>query len=312
MKFPDIKFLRYFVKIRDIKVLRVIIKTLVGFYKDDGFTFAAGISFYFLLSFIPFIILMSSLIGYIVEYIQVIHKLSANEMATQAINSIKTAIPYIDKNMLVSFFSIKQYRGSLGTIGGLSLLVSATLLFSTLHYAFYRVFGGKYVNFLLSRLLGVVFLITITLLMFFIHYFSILFSSVMGFFKPYVPEIILNLFYSGNSFYSYFLTTIVIFFLFNILIYLFTVGIKRRFFPILAGSLLFSILWTLAKHFFNFYIKDLSNMNVVYGSATWVATVILWIYYSVILLLLSMEFIKVLTEEHFLEKIEQKFEKEKR
>ena len=68
----------------------------------------------------------------------------------------------------MNFFAIKNYRGSLGTIGGFSLLISATLLFSTLHYAFYKIFGGKYVNFILSRLLGVVFLITITLLIFFI------------------------------------------------------------------------------------------------------------------------------------------------
>lgn len=281
--------------LRKSRALRVIWETGYGFYIDDGFTFTAGISFYFLLSFIPFLILLGATTGYIIDYVQNIQNLTNEEMTAYLISYLNIAIPFLSEKYVSGFINISNYRASLTTIGLLSLGVSATLLFSTLHYCFYRIFGGKSVNFILTRLMGLVFLLTITILLFFLHYLTTIFVSVTGFIAEKFPSTawIFEIM-SGTEIYGFILSTLIIIILFGILIYYFTYGVKRSKRAILYGALLFSVLWNGAKLAYNFYITEISNFSLFYGSATWIITSVLWVYYSALILLLSMEFIKAL------------------
>jgi membrane protein len=290
------KLKHFFIQaLRKSRILRVIWETGYGFYIDDGFTFTAGISFYFLLSFLPFLILMGATTGYIIDYIQSIQNLTNEEMTSYIMNYLNIAIPFLSEKYVAGFINIADHKASLTTIGLISLAVSATLLFSTLHYCFFRIFGGKSVNFILTRLMGIVFLLTITILLFLLHYMTTMFFSVTGFITGKFPstawifEII-----SGKEVYGFALSTLIIIFLFWILIYYFTYGVKISKRAILYGALLFSFMWNGAKLLYNFYITEISNFSLLYGSATWIITSVLWIYYSSLILLLSMEFIKAI------------------
>lgn len=280
-------------------VLRVIFNTSRDFYNDDCFTLGASISFNFLLSFIPFLILLGSVMGYAIDYIQEIRHISAAEMAGQTMDYIQFIIPYLEKDYILQFFEISKYKFSLGTIGGISLIVSATLLFSSLHFSFFKIFGGNYINFIFSRLLGVLFIITTIILLFFCHYFTIIAISIIEILQRYFPplELIINIMNGNWSVISPFISTALIIVFFNILIFYFTSAINLKQKSILAGALLFSFLWNSAKYIFNLYISKLSDISVVYGSATWLIAVTLWIYYSIVILLLAMEFIKAINLE---------------
>lgn len=277
------------------RTLQVLWQTGYGFYVDDGFTFAAGISFYFLLSFIPFLILLGATTGYVIDYIQDIQRLTNEEMATYIMNYLNAAIPFLNEKHVSGFINIAEYKTSLTTIGLISLAVSATLLFSTLHYCFFRIFGGKSVNFVLTRLMGIVFLLTITILLFFLHYMTTIFLSVTNIVTGRFPSLVWIIdFMTGSKLYGFLISTVIIIFFFGILIYYFTFGVKRSKRAILYGALLFSVLWNGAKLAYNFYITEISNFSLFYGSATWIITSVLWVYYSALILLLAMEFIKAL------------------
>jgi membrane protein len=277
------------------RTLRVLWETGYGFYVDDGFTFAAGISFYFMLSFIPFLILLGATTGYVIDYIQDIQRLTNEEMATYIMNYLNAAIPFLSEKYVSGFINIADYKASLTTIGLISLAVSATLLFSTLHYCFFRIFGGKSVNFVLTRLMGIVFLLTITILLFFLHYMTTIFLSVTNIMTGRFPSLVWMIDLLTNSqLYGFLISTVIIIFFFGILIYYFTFGVKRSKRAILYGALLFSVMWNGAKLAYNFYITEISNFSLFYGSATWIITSVLWVYYSALILLLSMEFIKAL------------------
>lgn len=277
------------------RTLRVLWETGYGFYVDDGFTFAAGISFYFMLSFIPFLILLGATTGYLIDYIQDIQHLTNEEMATYIMNYLNAAIPFLSEKYVSGFINIAEYKTSLTTIGLISLAVSATLLFSTLHYCFFRIFGGKSVNFVLTRLMGIVFLLTITILLFFLHYMTTIFLSVTNIMTGKFPSLVWMIdLLTGSKLYGFLISTVIIILFFGILIYYFTFGVKRSKRAILYGALLFSVMWNGAKLVYNFYITEISNFSLFYGSATWIITSVLWVYYSALILLLSMEFIKAL------------------
>ena len=278
------------------KILKVIWETGYNFYIDDGFTFTAAISFYFLLSFIPFLILLGASVGYVVDYIKDIQNFTSEELTSYIMNSLRIAIPFLSEKYVSGVVDIANYKAGLTTVGVISLLVSATLLFSTLHYSFFRIFGGKSINFILSRLMGVVFLLTITIILFFVQYFSGIFLSFAGNIAQKIPALqkIIDVISTGQA-YSFALSTLIIILLFRILISYFVYGIKLRKNAVLFGALLCSILWNAAKLLYNFYINEISNFSFLYGSAAWIITSILWIYYSALILLICMEFIKTLS-----------------
>ena len=282
------------------RFLRMLWDTFYGFYKDDGFTFSAGISFYFLLSFIPFLILVGAGAGYLKDYLQGSYDLTNEEMVALIKDYLNLAIPFLSERYILGFVRISDYKTSLTTIGLISAAVSSTLLFSTLQYCFFRIFGGKSLNVILSRLLGLVFLVTIVTFLFFFHYLTTIFASVVNSVSDQLPSVswILNMFTQGWI-YGFILSTLVIVVLFEVLIFYFTfrAGISKR--AVIIGALTFSVLWNGAKLLYNFYITELSTFSLFYGSATWIVTSILWVYYSAVILIICMELTKSLTEHYF-------------
>ena len=290
---------KFFDTVEKNRFLKIVWETGFGFYNDDCFTFTAAISFYFLLSFIPFLILLGASVGYIVDYIKDIQHLTSEQLISYIMDSLNMAIPFLSEKYVSSVVDIANYKAGLTTVGLISLAVSATLLFSTLHYSFFRIFGGKSINFILSRLMGAVFLLTLAIVLFFIHYFMTLFLSFAGKIATKIPLIqnLIDVISSGQT-YSFALSTIIIVLFFWILINYFTYGIKLSKKAVLCGALLFSFLWNLAKLLYNFYITEISNFSFIYGSAAWIITSILWVYYSALILLLCMEFIKILSKHY--------------
>ena len=287
---------KFFDTVERNRFLKIIWETCFGFYNDDCFTFTAAISFYFLLSFIPFLILLGASVGYMVDYIKDIQQFTSEQLISYIMNSLTIAIPFLSEKYVAGLVDIANYKAGLTTVGLLSLAVSATLLFSTLHYSFFRIFGGKSINFILSRLMGVVFLLTITIVLFFAHYLTTLVLSFTGNIAQKIPLIqkVVALLSTGQT-YSLAVSTIIIIVFFWILINYFTYGIKLSKKAILCGALLFSVLWNSAKLLYNFYINEISNFSFLYGSAAWIITSIFWVYYSALILLLCMEFIKTLS-----------------
>lgn len=288
---------KFFDTVEKNRFLKVLWETGFGFYNDDCFTFTAAISFYFLLSFIPFLILLGASVGYIVDYIKDIHNLTSDQLISYIMDSLNMAIPFLSEKYVSSVVDIANYKAGLTTVGLVSLAVSATLLFSTLHYSFFRIFGGKSINFILSRLMGAVFLLTLAIVLFFVQYFLSLFLSFAGNIANKIPVMqnLISVISSGQT-YSFAVSTVIIVLFFWILINYFTYGIKLSKKAILCGALLFSLLWNAAKLLYNFYINEISNFSFIYGSAAWIITSILWVYYSALILLLCMEFIKTLSK----------------
>lgn len=288
---------KFFDIIEKHKIPKIIWETGYSFYSDDCFTFTAAISFYFLLSFIPFLILLGASVGYAVDYIKNIQNFTSEQLISYIMDSLNIAIPFLSEKYVSSVVDIANYKAGLTTVGLVSLAASATLLFSTLHYSFFRIFGGKSINFILSRLMGAVFLLTLAILLFFVHYLTTLFLSVTGNIANKIPLLqnLIDVISSGQT-YSLAVSTIIIVLFFWLIINYFTYGIKLSKKAILCGALLFSILWNAAKLLYNFYINEISNFSFIYGSAAWIITSILWVYYSALILLLCMEFIKTLSK----------------
>ena len=64
--------------------------------------------------------------------------------------------------------------------------------------------------------------------------------------------------------------------------------------PALAGAILASLLWEIAKQLFRLYIQEVSLYNQIYGPLTVLVAFVMFVYYSAIVFVLSGAFVAAL------------------
>ncbi len=87
------------------------------------------------------------------------------------------------------------------------------------------------------------------------------------------------------------LVVLMAFYLATIKLFL-NVKIKRRY-QLLSG-LIFCLLWIAARQFFGFYVRHISEIDLLYGSLSSVVLILMWIFYSSMALLFSIEIMHLL------------------
>lgn len=89
---------------------------------------------------------------------------------------------------------------------------------------------------------------------------------------------------------------ILMFYLATIRLFL-NVRIKFRY-RFLSG-IIFCVLWIVARHVFGLYIRHISEINLLYGSLSSVIVILMWIFYSSMALLFSIEVMFVLHSDQY-------------
>ncbi|MBB5192020.1 membrane protein [Silvimonas terrae] len=255
-------------------VRHVITKTIAGFFDDELMTRAAALAFYSALSFAPLIVLL----------LWVVASLSP-DYQTQLIDGLNRMVGPKAADaveLVIRNASSKPSVGNLAGMIGLGItLVGASAVFAQLQGAINRVWGlrsrpGQAVlGWLRSRmnalglLLAVAFLLVIS--------FSA--STVIGLFVP-GHTLAWRWVEAGVS------TAIFVFVFAAIFKVLPDAIIAWK--DALAGAVLTDILFILGKIGISLYIQN-SNVGGAYGPAGSVVVLLVWVYYSALILLLGAE-----------------------
>ena len=75
-----------------------------------------------------------------------------------------------------------------------------------------------------------------------------------------------------------------------LLLYKFIPNVKTYWRYVWPGALLAAILFEIARSLFIFYLEHLANYELIYGSITSIIALLVWIYYSALILILGAEF----------------------
>ncbi len=267
-------------------------KTAKGFYRDDCHIMAAAIAFYAILSLLPFLLLLLSIAGFVLN--DVAHQYASQQDLFSHISSyIQAVVPFLGDDVMQRMAGAVSNRGTYGVTGLVILFITAGLVFRTLELAFARVFKTKqHRSMVVSQLLIVVFVLALGLLFLGVHYFGVLsstfYSARDASFSQRWDE-----FLSAHMVLRFIVTMVTATTVFVILLKYFSkerVGTRFA----LAGGLLFSLLWMLAINVFGYYLTHVARFSLLYGSLATLAIIIVWIFYSACILLLCAEFTKVL------------------
>ncbi|CAB1085121.1 hypothetical protein JY97_06890 [Alkalispirochaeta odontotermitis] len=268
------------------------------FLQDDCFTLSLSISFVFLLSIIPF----ATLSILIVDFFQKMIFAQANwtgDVTEMLVDDMVQIIPFVSRDWLKAHLINSSSHGSFKIINFLMLPIISGLIFKTLETSYRRIFQLPARHLLFGQAVYVIMSLFAVLLLFVSNFTWIIMSTSVAQVlntinkTPYLYDIYHLAVSSANSLRIDGASVLVMigFFLVTVKLFL-NVRIKMR--HQILSSLIFCLLWILARNFFGFYVQNVTEVNLLYGSLSSVILILMWIFYSSMALLFSIEIMQVL------------------
>ncbi len=256
------------------------------FYSDGCPTLAAAISFYALLSLIPVLFLVIALAGYVIG--------SSHDTYQAVLDWVREFIPHLSEDFTRNLEWVVQNRGRLSWLGLGSLTIAASLVFQATEFALDRVFAvGKRRSFWRSRLLSVCVVVGMGMVLLFSFYVGLIVHALRADpdLAPLGHDLLMPL---ARGLGIQYLTSVAL------VVGAFTLSL--RVFPhapvtwreAFTGGCIGAALWELGRRIFLWYLANLAQFYVVYGSLGALVAVMVWIYMSASIFLYAAEFIVAL------------------
>ncbi|MDR9416783.1 MAG: YihY/virulence factor BrkB family protein [Gracilimonas sp.] len=272
------------------KTYQILAGSINGFIDDNGFQHSAAVSFYTLFSLAPIVMIAVFVAGFfvgnenvLVELTQFLNETIGAE-STQAVMLLIETIQTDTRNLFYLFLSIGF------------LVVSATTVFIQFKDSFNRIFQVKarsdvgILKMLLDRLIafGMIILLGIAMIA------SLIMDSLLAAFS----NLLLADFESAQLFLigvgGNALTLLLIFFAVLVMFY-FLPDVKIRSRPLFAGSLITTLLLVIGKFGVGMIIGN-SSLNQLTGASASIIILMLWVYYSSIIIFFGIELVKTMAE----------------
>ncbi len=268
-----------------IRPFRVILESIISFNDDRGFVLSSSVSFYFILSIIPFALFAFSVLGVLLEdvnFAQSVYKALALLLARpDAIDWFKTTLDSIIAN-----------RGATTLTGVFALLFVSVGMFRSLEYAMNHVFGVRPRSYFKSYLIGIgVSLILNTLLL-----LGVVMSPVFDLLSASQNHTIQNILskFPWLTVAFDWVTSVLLFALVCLILYYILPNTKQRFRDVFLGALTAGLLWEVLKIIFSWYLSYFKNIQLVYGALAAVFGAVIWVYLSTTIIIFGAEVCMVL------------------
>ncbi len=238
------------------------------FWTYDGFFLAGGFAFFLLICMIPIVLLTVSVVGFV---------LSTEQAAREIVGQVSRNFPVYSREITRVLLRIVETRKLSGLVGTGVLVMGAMPLFGAARLVMHRMAGVRerppflrnlFVDAGMVLLLGVL-LFAATAVTWLVHglqRFALVGARLP---PPWVEQasLGLSLVLSGIMFY---------------LGYRFVPYRRVRPGAALAGAVVASVLWEIAKQLFRLYIREVGLYDQIYGPLGVLVAFVMFVYYSAI------------------------------
>ncbi|HMH50720.1 MAG TPA: YihY/virulence factor BrkB family protein [Candidatus Acidoferrum sp.] len=246
-------------------MIRALRTAVARFYAADGLFLASGLAFSFLLCLIPFVLLGVSMVGFV---------LSGEEAAQQVVNQLARNFPVYRREISRALLAIVETRRISGLLGTVSIIVFTSQLFGTARLVMHRVLGVRAGSFLGNFARDAVMVVLLSVFLF----VGTVANSVMEWVLTLLLEPVrvsrqwIGLGWVG---FSLAVSTLMLYFGYRYLP-------RRRIRPgaALAGAVLASVLWEIAKRVFRVYVRNVAVYGQLYGPLAVLVAFVMFVYYT--------------------------------
>jgi membrane protein len=262
------------------------------FVEDNILKYSASLAYYTVFSLAPVLIVIISICGVLFgkEAIQghiygQIKGLVGNDAAVQIQETIKN-IHLTGHNIFATIISI------------IVLLIGATGIFGEVQDSLNKIWGLRiktkkiWWKLIINRLLSFSLILCIGFVMMVSLLLNALVSAFGTFLARYFSEFSVILVQLTDNVLTFIVTTFLFSLMFKVL-----PDAKIKWKDVLIGGLITSVFFTLGKLTIGYYLGS-SNIASVYGAAGSIMIIMVWVYYSSIILYLGAEFTKVYAKLH--------------
>jgi membrane protein len=270
-----------------ISVYKYLKQVYSEFVEDNILKYSASLAYYTVFSIAPVLIIIITIFGFIFgkdaiqgDIYQQVKGLVGREAAIQ--------IQDIIKNIHLSGHSVFATVVSI-----LILLIGATGIFGEVQDSLNKIWGLKiktritWWKLIINRLLSFSLILSIGFVMMVSLLLNAMISAFGKFLARYFSEFSVVVVQVTDNVVTFIITT----FLFSLMFKMLP-DAKIKWKDVLIGGLITAVFFTLGKLAIGYYLGS-SNITTVYGAAGSVMIIMIWVYYSAVILYLGAEFTKV-------------------
>ncbi|HET6245667.1 MAG TPA: YihY/virulence factor BrkB family protein [Bacteroidia bacterium] len=270
----------------------IIKETFQAFIGNNGPKYSAALAYYTIFSLAPMMIIIIWVGGRFLGEAAIEGKIY-DEIKDFIGPSAALQIQEMIKN--VSIYEDDTFATAIG-FG--TLFVGATIVFTEIQDTLNIIWGIKakpkrgLLKFLTNRLISFSMVIGIGFLMLVSLGVNALISIFSEFIKGYIGQSYLPLFHILNFLLTFFIITVLIIFIFK-----FLPDAKIRWKDVTAGAIATSLLFMVGKFAIGLYLSH-TDIASAYGAAGSLILVLVWVYYSSIILFFGAEFTQVYSRHY--------------
>jgi membrane protein len=258
-----------------------------GFSEDKGMKFSASLSYYTVFSIAPVLILIISIFGL------VLGREAVNKQIFGQINGLvgNEAAKQIEQMIGATYKTGGSFTASIVSI--VVLVLGATGIFAEIQDSINSIWGLKskqksgIVKILLTRLISFSLIISLG----FVAMVSLVLNAIVDFISTQLANIVpgagMYFLMILNNALTLVLTTFMFAVIFKVL-----PDAKIKWRDVIKGALFTAVLFMIGRLLIGLYVSK-SDLTSVYGAAGSIVIILVWVYYSAVILYLGAEFTKV-------------------
>ncbi|MCL4492620.1 MAG: YihY/virulence factor BrkB family protein [Nitrospirae bacterium] len=262
-----------------MKYPRAIFKGLIDFFRDGGFMLAGSLSYFFMMTLIPFCLFLVTIFGYF---------LGENETFLRFFSAkLVSLFPAITHKITEELRKLISYRG----LGAFTLVLYGLLsyqLFSSLEAAVNALFKIRAKRPFAISLLRSLLIVTLIITFVITSFGATSGISMLKELREFFPDLKIG---TITGFLIRFVVPFVLVFLTATTLYGLLPLRKVRIGHALSGALFTAILLEAAKHLFTLYVVKVARLGTIYGPLSAFVIFLLWIYYSSCIFLIGAGFV---------------------
>ncbi len=273
-----------------MKTINVVAKVFRNLKKDGCFNNAALIAYFSLLSSVPLLFLITTLVGFIT---------GSNQIVVKKIYVLIS--PYLP-NLTYDFWLkltgwFAKSSPSLNFFSIVILIFSSTFVFSSIDKSLHDIFKETGIRKRSSLESFLVYFLLIIFLVFIVFAFMLT-EMALVFIKKlaYHKELyfLKNILKHATVLLPFFSFTLQIFSVSMVLSFSIAKRLKLR--RLIFASCFIIVMWEIAIKAFSWYVSFVPTYNLVYGSLSIFIVFMTWNYYSALIFLMGAEILKVISE----------------
>lgn len=260
--------------------LKIATKSILDFFRDGGIMLAGSLSYFFMMTVVPFSLFLIALIGHLLGV--------RDDVLKFLLGKLSGLFPNVTHEITDELKKLISFKKALGAFSVVLYGFLSFQLFMALQNALSVVFKiRKRRPFILSFLMTLI-VVTFIMILLLVSFGATSLISMLKVLQSFFPDLKIS------AITRFLISYVVPFFL----IFIAAAGIyklmphRKIAIPHAASGALFTTLFLeMAKHLFTFYVTDVVRFGTLYGPLSAFVMFLLWIFYSWCIFLIGAEIV---------------------